>query len=321
MAIVNYSEYLAHPEKVAEPTWEQLGVSSKGNITLPFNQIFIDDMTGNVNKVETHTETELEDLKLSFAAGIDTNEFPGAVVFRGDEYEQPYKLVYGFGRSEAQQNIGWESAVFTLLDGTPAALNDVQAAENEDYPKRLNREVDMRHHLAEKVRIGQIENRQEAIDDEFRRIYPRRHASVRNRVVKQVMDVSDTPEHFMLFPSKERIKQWVKNHSSEIIKIGGEWDETEKAVGVSMKEGYIGDRIIEAIARYARDGNPTYFVGYVGAPTKKANLSAKRNNYMKTYETHVDALKKLGVTYVPFRFRGFLPQDKANESIKTLITL
>ena len=59
MAIVNYSEYLAH-EKVAEPTWEQLGVSSKGNITLPFNQIFIDDMTGNVNKVETHTEAELE---------------------------------------------------------------------------------------------------------------------------------------------------------------------------------------------------------------------------------------------------------------------
>ena len=60
----------------------------------------------------------------------------------------------------------------------------------------------------------------------------------------------------MLFPSKERIKQWVKNHSSEIIKIGGEWDEAEKAVGVSMKEGYIGDRIIEAIARYARDRNP-----------------------------------------------------------------
>ena len=52
---------------VPVPDWTQAEVISKDTIILNFDDIYIDDITCNKTKVETHTAEEIETLKNSFA--------------------------------------------------------------------------------------------------------------------------------------------------------------------------------------------------------------------------------------------------------------
>ena len=88
MALVSIQDFMqVDPNTVATPDWTHLDVSSVKNVFIPHNMIHIDDETGNNQKVETHTPQEIEILRMSFASGVDTSQFPGAVKFRGDNKE------------------------------------------------------------------------------------------------------------------------------------------------------------------------------------------------------------------------------------------
>ena len=99
------SEYYNNADinNVPVPDWSHLDVTSptsNSTVRLKWDEIYIDDIKGNVTKEETHTPEEIESLRLSFAAQVDTTQFPPAVKYRGKEYAKPYQLVYGYGRSE-----------------------------------------------------------------------------------------------------------------------------------------------------------------------------------------------------------------------------
>ena len=320
MAILQMADYLnSDLDKIALPDYTDLGVTSVKNIKIPFSQIYIDDIDGNAQKVETHTPEEIEALRMSFAKGVDTAEFPAGVYFRGSEYDKPYVLVYGFGRTEAVRELKQKEWIFTLLDGTPEQLEDVQARENEGYPKRLNKEVDMRKHLSKKVTSARIKNTEEAIRKEFRRIYPNRQKDVMNRVVQMVIGECDTPRPYILYTSTSKVQDWIDNHSSIDYKIGGEYNKETDTYGVCIGEGYQYRVILQAVARYVETGKYTDIIGHVGAPTKNATFKTKRRKFLKQLETHIEDLKTCGMSTFPFRVIGFLPQDKENESLKTLV--
>jgi hypothetical protein len=314
---VSYVESKKH--LIPIPDWTHANVTSEDTVILDFDEIYIDDMTGNQTKVESHTAEEIENLKNSFAEGVDPKEFPPAVRYRGPNYDKPYELVYGFGRCEAILLNKQKKWFFTLLKGDDDAIEDVQAMENEALPKRINKEVDMRKFLAKKVAEGKIGNTEKDIRDKFKKIYSNRDKSVMNRVVQQVMEELSTPQPYILYTSTPRIRQWLDNHSSEYYAIEGEYDDTRKRVGVHIKEGYQYRAVIAAIERYAKTGEQTYIIGHFAAPTKKATLNAKRKQFIKEFDDIKKALQSCGLSIWPLKVMGFLPQDKQNENLKYLV--
>ena len=323
MAIIALTDYsVSNPDAIALPNYTDLGVTSVKNLVISFDDIYINDEDGNNQKVETHTSQELEQLRLSFANGVDTNEYPPAVYDRGEEYDKRYVLVYGYGRTDAIRALGQKKWIFTLLSGTPEQMEDVQAQENEGYPKRLNKEVDMRQHLSRKVVNGRIPNTETAIRKEFKRIYGRtRDSSCLGRVVNMVMEETGTPQPYRLYPSPERVQEWIENNSSVEYVVGGEYNSETDTYGVCIGEGYQYRVVMQAIQRYMETGKYTDLIGHVKAPTAKLPLDLKRQKFLEQLEQHRVALEHCGLKVFPLNVLGFLPQDRVTENPKELVKM
>lgn len=320
------SEYYNNADinNVPVPDWSHLDVTSptsNSTVRLKWDEIYIDDILGNITKEEAHTAEEIEALRLSFSAQVDTTQFPPAVKYRGKEYAKPYQLVYGYGRSEALRLLQTEGWFFTLLEGTEDALEDVQAQENEMLPKRVNEEVDMRKFLIQKVTDGKIEKTEDAIRAKFKKVYPYRRKETMNRVVPQVLKELGVKLPYILYTSKSKVEDWISNHSKEEYVIGEKFDHERDMYGVQMKEGYDWRVVMNAMQTFAETGKKTYVVCHCGAPTKKQNFSTKRKNIVLRFDHWKSVYTKMGVTTWPIVLMGALPQDRKNESLKSLVQL
>ena len=320
------SEYFASADisKVPVPDWSHLDVTSptkNPTIRLEWDQIYQDDITGNVTKEEPHTAAEIEALRLSFAAKVDEKEFPPAVKYRGKEYAKPWQLVYGYGRSEALRLLNTKGWFFTVLQGTEDALEDVQAQENELLPKRINEEVDMRKFLIKKVNDGAIKKTEKAIRAKFNKVYPYRRKEVENRVVPQVLTELGVQSPYILYTSAPKAQDWIDNHSREEYVIGGEFDSDRDMYGIVMKEGYQYRAVMNAYQTYKETGKFTEVIFHCGAPTKNATFDKKRKQVMKGFEDIRSSLEYAGVNVVwPIKVLGALPQDRESENVKLLVT-
>ena len=306
------------------PDWSHLDVTSPTNsptVKLNWDQIYIDDIDGNVTKEEPHTAEEIESLRLSFAAQVDEKEFPPAVRYRGKEYAKPWQLVYGYGRSEALRDLNTKGWYFTNLEGTEDALEDVQAQENEMLPKRINEEVDMRKFLIQKVTDGKIEKTEAAIREKFKKVYPYRRKETMNRVVPQVLKELGVKLPYILYTSKSKVGDWITNHSKEEYVIGEKFDHVRDMYGVQMKEGYDWRVVMNAMQTYAETGKKTYVICHCGAPTKAANFSIKRRKIVSRFNHWENVYTKLGLGVWPIVLMGALPQDRKNENLKVLVPM
>ena len=320
------SEYYNNADinNVPVPDWSHLDVTSptsNSTVRLKWDEIYIDDITGNITKEETHTAEEIEALRLSFAAQVDSTQFPPAVKYRGKMYAKPYQLVYGYGRSDALRLLQTEGWFFTLLEGTEDALEDVQAQENEMLPKRVNEEVDMRKFLIQKVTDGKIEKTEDAIRAKFKKVYPYRRKETMNRVVPQVLKELGVKLPYILYTSKSKVEDWISNHSKEEYVIGEKFDHERDMYGVQMKEGYDWRVVMNAMQTFAETGKKTYVICHCGAPTKKQNFSIKRKNIVLRFDHWKSVYTKMGVTTWPIVLMGALPQDRKNESLKSLVQM
>ena len=309
---------------VPVPDWSHLDVTSptsNSTVRLKWDEIYIDDITGNITKEEAHTAEEIEALRLSFSAQVDTTQFPPAVKYRGKEYAKPYQLVYGYGRSEALRLLQTEGWFFTLLEGTEDALEDVQAQENEMLPKRVNEEVDMRKFLIQKVTDGKIEKTEEAIRAKFKKVYPYRRKETMNRVVPQVLKELGVKLPYILYTSKSKVEDWISNHSKEEYVIGEKFDHERNMYGVQMKEGYDWRVVMNAMQTFAETGKKTYVICHCGAPTKKQNFTIKRKNIVLRFDHWKSVYTKMGVTTWPIVLMGALPQDRKNDNMKVLVKM
>ena len=320
------SEYYNNADinDVPVPDWSHLDVtspSSNSTVRLKWDEIYINHEEGNITKEEPHTAEEIQALRLSFAAQVDTTQFPPAVKYRGKEYAKPYQLVYGYGRSEALRLLETEGWFFTLLEGTEDALEDVQAQENEMLPKRVNEEVDMRKFLIQKVTDGKIEKTEDAIRAKFKKVYPYRRKETMNRVVPQVLKELGVKLPYILYTSKSKVEDWISNHSKEEYVIGEKFDHERNMYGVQMKEGYDWRVVMNAMQTFAETGKKTYVICHCGAPTKKQNFSIKRKNIVLRFDHWKSVYTKMGVTTWPIVLMGALPQDRKNESLKSLVQM
>ena len=311
-------------DRVAVPDWSEYFVESLETKMIPWEHVFVDDLSSNVTKVVTHTSPEIEALQQSFSNGVNLNEFPPAVVYVGpnaNKHNKPYELVYGFGRSEALSNLFTKQWVFTVLKGDKNALQDVMAVENEGYPKRFNEERDMVKFIASKVtrEIDPLKNTKKAISKEVNRIYGKyRNKTVRGRVINSVMERVNTDVPFAEYPSLARVEQWLDNHSLINYTTGAKENELGN-YGVVVGWGYAERSIFQAIRRFLDTGKYTDVIGHVKHPTKNVSLGMRRESYLRGFRNLEMQLRAVGCTVFPINFVGFLPQCKRTEDFQNLV--
>lgn len=320
------SDFLSLSEgKIARPDWSHLNVDLLESKKLKWSEIYIDDTDHNNSKVTSHTAAEIESLRLSFSTGVNVKMPPPAVRDRGPHVNgKRYELLYGFGRSEALQMLNTDSWWFSVLDGSPDALEDVQASENEELPKTVNKECDMIKFLSDKVVRGLITKDESAVRRKFGKIYPNRDAGVAGRVVQKVIENTGIPQPYELYTSQVKVQQWLDNHSSESYTIGGEFDSSRDMYGVAMKEGYHIMTFYQAAKRFEKDGKKTYVIVHCGVPKKNTSLKAKRNQVVKDFEVLRETYQTVfgfNETEWPIVIMDALPQERGVEDWKTLVSI
>ena len=310
------------PRKFPIPDWTHLDVQSYDIVWILFKDIYINEIDKNLTKVEPHTGEEIQTLTKSFKSGVDTKEYTPAVEAYETDDGYKWKLVYGFGRSQALRILGMTGWFFVILKGSPDAIEDVQAQENEELPKRINKEVDMRKLLCGKVERGMIKNTEKAIRSKFKKVYNHRDKSVMNRIVAQVMADRDTPQQFILYTSQPKVEDWMEhNYKGESFAKDGEFDPIRDQYGVVTKEGYQERIFVAALKRFKEFGKDTYIIGHCGSPTVKMTLTQKRKQFVEQYKEIEYAFAYAGGKHFPVIIKGFLPQDKANDDIQYLVNV
>ena len=103
-------------KRVAQPSFEHLGVKVIGTQMIDFDDIFMDSSENNkTRQIANENIAHIESLKQSFSKGIDLNQYPPCVIpttqETKDKYktDKPYELSYGWHRTPALIELGLRS--------------------------------------------------------------------------------------------------------------------------------------------------------------------------------------------------------------------
>ena len=284
-------------------------IKIEGPFKILFKDIFIDDI-GNIARYDTGVDpSHVQDLKYSFSRGVIlTAELP-AIQKRAVDSDTLYELKYGFGRSSALLEMGvdgWFFYTFTLEGKElPRELWErICLSENEEPVRKPNKEQNIINVLVDQVKRGVIKNTEGNILKTAREIAPRRPMNSINRIVQAVAKMANTKIRYTYY-TESKIKQWVKNYSTETYVFKGEVDPIRKQHGWTCKGGGLIRTYEQAIKHKALTGLDSYVIMHVGEVSKDSPLEQKYRNIVKEYvnirEAHaqvygkdVDCLHVLG---------------------------
>ena len=295
---------------------------------IPFDKIHIDE-EGNIARSDNNKEdlsSRVDALVISFTAGVLLNQELGAVTYRGldengNEYEQPYKLEYSFGRSLAQMEIGVDGWAFNIIEGTEKEIEDVCSFENEDPPtKKSNKETDIINLKSKQVKKGTLKNDEDVILADLKKTYPRRGDASILRIAAGIYEDNGTSLKYAYYTAA-KIKLWRKNHCSTWFEIDGKWDKLLQRFGYTSKLGGLYRTFHRALNKYAESGFTSYVNAYTGQVSKGSTLEQQKvsivNEYIKLRVNHAIVY---GKDEKFLTLNGFFPQsygvDKWSSFIK-----
>ena len=292
----NYS-HISENIKVGDAIW------------IDFKDIYIDDEEGNFARADGQDQSHVDDLKMSFGAGIILNEELGAVKFRGNEYPKPWVLKYGYGRTFAQMELGVKGWAFNPIEGTDTEIEDVQSFEKEPKaPKSTNQEKDIIRIKSRQVKLGTLSNNEDIIYANLKKTYPRRKTESLNRIAAGIYEDNNTPIKYAYY-TDAKIKLWRDNHCADWFEIVGDWDSKKQEFGFTSKIGGLMRTFHRARVKYAEGGFVSYVNTFTGSVSKGSTLDDQRvsivNEYIKLRV--VDALV-YGVNIKFLTLNGFFPQ-------------
>tara|TARA_B100000073_G_C23666027_1_gene546586 strand:- start:36 stop:1118 length:1083 start_codon:yes stop_codon:yes gene_type:complete len=297
---------------------------------IDFDKIHIDEDEGNVARSDNEKEdlsSRVNELVQSFTAGVLLNQEIGAVQHRGldengDEYEKPYKLLYSFGRSLAQMEIGVKGWAFNIIDGTEKEIEDVCSFENEDPPvKHSNKEKDIINLKNKQVVKGTLKNEEDVIRADLRKTYPRRKKESINRIASGIFEHNNTPLKYAYY-TDAKIKLWRENHCSTWFEVKGGWDESLQKFGFTAKIGGLYRSFHRALNKYAEFGLTSYVNAYTGQVSKGSTLEQQKlsiiNEYIKLRVNHAIVY---GKDKKFLTLNGFFPQSIGVDNWKNFIKI
>lgn len=284
--------------KISDPIW------------IKFDDIYIDDEAGNIARADGQDPSHVEDLKFSFSNGVLVNEELGAVVPQPKGSEKPYKLLYGYGRTLSQQELGVEGWAFNVVDANQTQQEDIASAENEPKaPKKNNQERDIINIKSRQVKEGRIPNNEDAIYENLKKTYPRRKKESLDRIAAGIYETNATPLKYAYY-TEAKIKNWRTNYSSVWFEMDGKWDTARQNFGYTSKIGGLYRTEHRARRKYASTGFKSYVNVFTGQVTKGSTLEQQRISILNEYiQLRVDAYMTYGKDVKFFILNGFFPQS------------
>ena len=306
-----------------KPDYSHISENIKVNdaIWIDFKNIYIDDEEGNLARSDGQDPSHIEDLKMSFGAGVILNEEIGAVKFRGNEYPQPWVLKYGYGRTLAQIELGIKGWAFNPIEGTDTEIEDVQSFENEPKaPKSTNQERDIIRIKSRQVKQGTLSNKEDFIYANLKKTYPRRKKESLDRIAAGIFEDNNTPVKYAYY-TDSKINLWRDNHCADWFAIGGNWDRNRQMFGYTSKIGGLYRTFHRARVKYAEGEFISYVHAFTGQVSKGSTLEQQRESITKEYiSLRVTDALTYGVNVKFVSLVGFFPQaygvDKWSEFVE-----
>ena len=326
MAILSHKEAWdsLDPKTLPKPDYSHISPDIVVGAAIPilFDQIYIDDETGNLARSDGQDPAHIANLELSFSNGVDTTQQVGAVEYRGPDYEKPYVLKYGYGRTYSQFNLGWEGWFFNPIEATETQFEDVQSYENEDpLPKASNKEKDIINIKVKQIREGRLAKNEDVIRANLKKTYPTRKKESLSRIAAAIFESTGTPVKYAYY-TNAKIILWRNNHSTNKFVIDGNWDIDAERYGYTTKIGGLYRTWHRAIKKYAESGAKSYVNGFTGVVSKGSTLLDQRSSIIDEYiALRVRHYKVYGKDVKFLTLNGFFPQEWGIDNWKFFVLI
>ena len=314
--------------KVAQPSFNHLDVQVLDTKLIDIDEIFIGSAHKRLANITRHVASDsvahIESLKQSFAQGIDLNQYPPCVIettqktkekFKTDK---PYELVYGFHRLGSLIELGLKTYFFTEISADDVGIYSVRMEENEPLPKLDNKEVDLKTALGAMIKEGLIKATEEAVRKQLNLVARSRKKQSKDKIVQMVLHDNGIPQRYQFYSPSQAI-EWNADYSKGDYQFGGEWDSKRKRNGFLCKEGYLYRTVWRAMKKFVQDGEKSYVISHMGAPTKSATLEQKRVNFQAELDSMKEIMAGVWVTEDFLEHIGSLPQDRDNDNWTKLV--
>jgi len=289
--------HIIDAKQISKPKW------------IEFSKIDMGDMEGNDARLDGIDPATVQELEQSFAKGIRRNEEIAAVKFRGDEFDKPYILIYGYHRTYAQLNLGVKGFAFNVIDASETQIEDIQSFENEPKPpKRNNKEADIVQIKAKQLKKGTIANNEDAIFANLKKTYPTRALASIQRIAAKLHEEMGTPVKYSYYTAA-KIKIWRADNCSEWFEIEGKLDDNLDEYGFTTKIGGLYRTVHRALQNYADTGKVSYVNCFADTVTKGSTLEQQRKSILNEYITLMkNHAKVYGKSVMFLRLNGLFPQ-------------
>lgn len=294
--------------KVSEPEW------------ISFDDIHYEETAGNIARLDNEMESRVDELTQSFSKGIQTNQDLGAVQRAEQGSPKKYNLLYGFGRTIAQKDLGAEGWAFNIITASECDSRLVCSVENEAVaPKKLNKEDDIAFVFHGLIRDNHIENKQTVIEEKLITTYPRRGALSLSRILNKIMEMTNTPVKFKYY-TPSIMKDWREQNYVGDFTINGEMDNSKGEFGFTTKPGGLYRNWHRASTKYNETNLKSYVNGFAGYVKKDKDLNSQRIALIQEYvRLRVKSWAIYGKDVVYLILNGFFPQDIEKENIQNFI--
>jgi hypothetical protein len=313
------------PQTFIKPKqYDHLGVTfSDQPIWIEFDDLRREDRKdNNTGRPKQHTPPQLKDLQDSFAQGIEVwKDIPIASKSKDPAVSKnkPYKLEVGFGRINAIGANGQTGYWFWIVDGTESQISDMRAYENtQDLidTKFETGEEGVEHHLKGLIDSNALSNDETDIEAKLIEVWPKINVYSKGRVLSNVKNQKTKPRQYQTY-NAEAVKTWLSETAAISFVTNGNWDPVRNLVGFSAVNML--DPWVNACMQYAKTGKKSYVVMSVKSPGVKSTLLKKRKAHIDRLENYKQAFKRLGMTVMPLKILGFMPQDNVNEDMRYLV--
>ena len=260
----------------------------KDAIWIDFDDIMIDDDFGNPARLDGQSPSHIENLKFSFSNGVQTVMPLGAVMRRplqpdGTPFPKKFKLMYGFGRTLAQIDLGVKGWAFNEIEATETEWEDVQSYENEDVaPKATNKESDIVQIKVKQINEGRLAKDEDIVLANLKKTYPTRRKPSIDRIAAGIFTNVGIQAKYAYY-TNAKIKLWRENHATPWFEIDGNWDSTKNRYGFTTIIGGLYRTWHRALTKYAETGEVSYVNCFANTITKGSTLVQQRQKIVDEY--------------------------------------
>ena len=313
-------------EKLKElfPTPDYSHISSEIEVSpakwISFEDIHIEETSGNIARLDNEMDNRIKLLKNSFSLGIQTNQELGGVQRAERGSPKPFKLLYGFGRTIAQKDLGAKGWAYNVINAGERDLRLVCSVENEEQvPKKHNKEEDIVYVFNSLIRDNLLKNKQSDIEKRLLKTYPRRDKKSITSILNKIMEKSNTPVKYKYY-TPSVMKDWRKDNYIGDFAINGLLDNSNNMYGFTTKPSGMYRVVHRASTKFHETGLKSYVNCYVGFVKEDKLLNAQRISLIQEYvRLRVKYWKIYGRDVEYLILNGFFPQDVDKENKQDFI--